>query len=404
MTKSDYIFRGLQTKAIHAGEQPDLATRASSPSIVMSSSFVTDADTPFSAENLQEQTTFFYTREGNPTVQQLEQKLAALEEAEACVAFSSGLAAISALMFHTLKPGDHVVMSDVAYVGAAELMKGVIPTLGIRVTRVNTTDLEAIQAAILPQTKLVHIETPCNPIVRLSDIQTIAKIAHAAGAKLSVDSTFATPVATQPIKLGADFVIHSLSKYLCGHGDAIGGAVLGLSTEMAGIRHLLVHLGGALSPFNAWLIMRGITTLPIRMKAHEMNALKVAHFLEAHPQVKQVIYPGLPSHPQHQLAKQQMRNFSGMIAFQTKDPFAVTRSFAEHLQIIHYAVSLGHQRSLIYYISTQEMLETSFTLTKTQEKEYRDFAGDGVFRLSVGIEDAEDICKDLDQALSNAIG
>jgi len=403
MTTDDYIFRGLQTKAIHAGEQPDLATRASSPSIVMSSSFVTDADTPFSAENLQEQTTFFYTREGNPTVQQLEQKLAALEDAEACVAFSSGMAAISALMFHTLKPGDHIVMSDVAYVGAAELMKGIIPTLGIQITRVNTADLEAIQAAIRPQTKLVHIETPCNPIVRLSDIQTIAEIAHAAGAKLSVDSTFATPVATQPIKLGADFVIHSLSKYLCGHGDAIGGAVLGLSAEMADIRHLLVHLGGALSPFNAWLMMRAITTLPIRMKAHETNALEVARFLEAHPQVKQVIYPGLPSHPQHELAKQQMRNFSGMIAFQTQDPFAVTQSFAKHLQIIHYAVSLGHQRSLIYYISTQEMLKTSFTLTESQEKEYREFAGDGVFRLSVGIEDAEDICKDLDQALSKAI-
>jgi cystathionine beta-lyase/cystathionine gamma-synthase len=403
VSANNYTFQGLQTKAIHAGEKPDAATRASSPSIVMSSSFVTDADTPFSAENLQDQSTFFYTREGNPTVQQLEQKLAALEDAEACVAFSSGMAAISALMFHLLKPGDHVLMSDVAYVGATELMKGLIPSLGIQVTRVNTTDLTFVQAAIRPHTKLVHIETPCNPIVRLSDIRAIAEIAHSAGAKLSVDSTFATPVATQPIQLGADFVVHSLSKYLCGHGDAIGGAILGASDDLSGIRHLLIHMGGALSPFNAWLIMRGIATLPIRMKVHETNALEVARFLEAHPQVKQVIYPGLPSHPQHELAKQQMRNFSGMIAFQTYDPFAVTQSFAEHLQIIHYAVSLGHQRSLIYYISTKEMLEISFTLTETQEKEYRDFAGDGVFRLSVGIEDAEDICKDLEQALSKAI-
>lgn len=401
MTTGNY-FRGLQTTAIHAGEKPDLATRASSPNIVMSSSFVTDADTPFSAENLQEQTTFFYTREGNPTVQQLEQKLAALEDAEACVAFSSGMAAISALMFHTLKPGDHIVMSDVAYVGAAELMKGLIPTLGIQVTRVNTTDLDAIQAAILPHTKLVHLETPCNPIVRLSDIGAIAEIAHAAGAKLSVDSTFATPVATQPIKLGADFVIHSLSKYLCGHGDAIGGAVLGTNAEMSGIRHLLVHLGGALSPFNAWLIMRGITTLPIRMKAHEENALQVARFLEAHPQVKRVIYPGLASHPQHELAKRQMRNFSGMIAFQAETPVSLAQAFAEHLQIVHYAVSLGHQRSLIYYISTQELIETSFTLDQTQEADYRSFAGDGVFRFSVGLEDVEDICKDLERSMKKA--
>jgi cystathionine beta-lyase/cystathionine gamma-synthase len=402
MTTGNYVFQGLQTKAIHAGEKPDIATRASSPSIVMSSSFVTDADTPFSAENLQEQTKFFYTREANPTVQQLEQKLAALEDAEAGVAFSSGMAAISALMFHMLKPGDHVVMSDVAYVGAAELMKGLIPSLGIQVTRVNPTDLEALQAAILPHTKLVHIETPCNPIVRLSDIQAIAEITHAAGAKLSVDSTFATPVATRPIKFGADFVIHSLSKYLCGHGDAIGGAVLGASDEISGIRHLLVHLGGALSPFNAWLIMRGITTLPIRMKAHEENALEVARFLEAHPQVKQVIYPGLPSHPQHELAKRQMRNFSGMIAFQTQNPVSLAQAFAEHLQIVHYAVSLGHQRSLIYYISTQEMLETSFTLNQAQVTDYRNFAGDGVFRFSVGLEDVEDICKDLELSMKKA--
>jgi len=399
MATGNYSFQGMQTTAIHAGEKPDISTHASSPSIVMSSSFVTNADTPFSAENLQEQATFFYTREGNPTVRQLEQKLAALEDAEACVAFSSGMAAISALMFHMLKPGDHLVMSDVAYVGAAELMKGLIPRLGIQVTRVNTTDLKAVQAAILPHTKLVHIETPCNPIVRLSDIQVIAEITHAAGAKLSVDSTFATPVATQPIKLGADFVIHSLSKYLCGHGDAIGEAVLGSSDEVLGIRHLLIHLGGAISPFNAWLIMRGITTLPIRMKAHEDNAFKVARFLEAHPQVKRVIYPGLDSHPQHELAKRQMRNFSGMIAFQTQNPLALAQAFAEHLQIIHYAVSLGHQRSLIYYIATQEMLETSFTLNESQVADYRSFAGDGVFRFSVGLEDVEDICNDLELSM-----
>jgi cystathionine beta-lyase/cystathionine gamma-synthase len=402
MTANNRIIQGLQTTAIHAGEKPDAVTRASSPSIVMSSSFVTDADTPFSAQNLQDQSTFFYTREGNPTVQQLEQKLAALENAEACVAFSSGMAAISALIFHLLKPGDHVLMSDVAYVGAAELMKGLIPSLGIQVTRVNTTDLEAVEAAIRPHTKLIHIETPCNPIVRLSDIQAIAEIAHTAGVKLSVDSTFATPVATRPLQLGADFVVHSLSKYLCGHGDAIGGALLGTTEEMSRVRHLLIHMGGALSPFNAWLIMRGITTLPIRMKAHEENALKVARFLEAHPQVKQVIYPGLPSHPQYELATRQMHNYSGMIAFQTKNPIAVVQAFAEHLQIIHYAVSLGHQRSLIYYISTPELLETSLTLNETQTADYRSYAGDGVFRFSVGLEDFEDICRDLESSIVKA--
>ena len=390
---------GFQTRAIHGGESPDATTGASSPNIVMSTSFVTEAEAPFSPENLDNPSSFFYTREGNPTVQQLEHKLMLLEDAQACVAFSSGMAAISALMLHVLKPGDHVVMSDVAYVGATELLKGLIPSLGIEVTRVDTTDLTALGAAMRPQTKLVHIETPCNPIVRLSDISAIAQITHAAGARLSVDSTFATPIATQPLKLGADFVVHSLSKYLCGHGDAIGGALLGSSADMAGVRHLLIHLGGVISPFNAWLIMRGIATLPMRMRTHEQNALSLAQFLENHPAVTQVTYPGLPSHPQHALAVRQMQNFSGMIAFQTRNATAQTKAFAERLQFIHYAVSLGHQRSLIYYVSTSELVQTSFTLDEPQLASYRTWAGDGVFRFSVGLEDCEDLKADLDACL-----
>ncbi|RZM78876.1 trans-sulfuration enzyme family protein [Leptolyngbya iicbica] len=402
-TNNSYVSQGMQTTAIHAGAEPDSATHASSPSIVMASSFVVkDATTPFSPENVEEQEAFFYTREGNPTVQRLEKKLAALENAEACAAFGSGMAAISALMFYLLKPDDHVIMSDVAYVGAAELMKGLVPSLGIKVTRVDTTDLTAVQNAVLPETKLIHIETPCNPIVRLTDIKSIVDIACAAGAKVSVDSTFATPVATRPIELGVDFVIHSLSKYLCGHGDAIGGAVIGSRNEISNLRDLVIHLGGVISPFNAWLIMRGITTLPIRMKAHEDNALKVARFLEEHPKVKRVIYPGLPSHPQYELAKQQMRNFSGMIAFQTSEPLSIAQAFAKHLKTIHYAVSLGHQCSLIYYVPTDEILQTSFALTEAQVNSYRSYAGDGIFRFSVGLEDAEDICKDLDLSIAKS--
>jgi cystathionine beta-lyase/cystathionine gamma-synthase len=391
--------KGIQTRAIHAGETPDPHTRASSPNIVMSTSFLTDADAPFSPENLDNPSGFFYTREGNPTVQQLENKLAALEEAESCVAFSSGMAAISGLMLHLLKPGDHMLMSDVAYVGATELLGGLIPSLGIVVTRVNMSDLAAVQAAIRPNTKLVHLETPCNPIVRLCDIAAIAKIAHAVGAKLSVDSTFATPIATQPLKLGADYVLHSLSKYLCGHGDAIGGALLGSANAMRGMRHLLIHLGGVLSPFNAWLIMRGIATLRLRMQTHQANALELANFLVQHPQVTQVNYPGLASYPQFELAQRQMQNFSGMIAFQTKNPTAHTRAFS-HLQTIHYAVSLGHQRSLIYYVSSQELLTTSYQLDPQQEKAYREWAGDGIFRFSVGLEDATDLIADLEQAFN----
>jgi cystathionine beta-lyase/cystathionine gamma-synthase len=399
MSKKSISARGLQTRSIHAGESPDPSTGASSPNIVMSTSFVTAADAPFSPENLDDPAGFFYTREGNPTVQQLERKLMALEAADACVAFGSGMAAISALILHVLKPGDHVVMSDVAYVGAAELLKGLIPSLGIEVTRVDMTDLPAVAEAMRPRTKLVHIETPCNPIIRLSDISAIAEIAHAGGARLSVDSTFATPVATQPLKLGADFVVHSLSKYLCGHGDAIGGALLGSSSALSGVRHLLIHLGGVLSPFNAWLIMRGMATLPLRMRTHEQNALSVAQFLESHPAVTRVTYPGLTSHPQHALAARQMRNFSGMIAFQTNNASAQKKAFADDLEFIHYAVSLGHQRSLIYYVSTAELTETSYAFTERQLESYRDWAGDGVFRFSVGLEDSVDLIADLDACL-----
>ena len=389
-----------RTLAIHGGEKPDPVTHASAPNLVMSTTYIADPDTPFSAENLQEDTPFFYSRWSNPTVDQLERKLALLENAQAGLAFGSGMAAISALLFHCLTPGDHLVISDVAYAGAEELTNDLIPALGIRVTKVNVSDLEELQTALIPGTKLVYIETPSNPILRLTDIHRAAELAHAAGASLAVDSTFATPIATQPIELGADYVIHSLTKYLCGHGDAIGGALLGRQDELGKIRQrMAIRVGGILSPFNAWLIMRGIATLPLRMKAHEENAIKLASFLENHPKVKKVIYPGLPSHPQHGLARQQMQNFSGMISFQPVDGKAAARALADHLQVIHYAVSLGHQRSLIIYLETDALLETTFKLNPAQLEAYRSYAGDGIFRFSVGLEDPEDIIEDLDQAL-----
>ncbi|MBL8056061.1 MAG: PLP-dependent transferase [Anaerolineales bacterium] len=390
---------GLQTLAIHAGEAPDPVTGASAPNLVMSTTFVVDGETAFASGSDKEQ--FVYARHSNPTVQQLEQKLAALEGAEAGVAFGSGMAAIAALMLLTLRSGDHVVMTDVAYMGAAELMKDYLPALGVRVSRVNTADLEAVRAALTPATKLVHIETPANPILRLTDIAAVAELAHAAGARLSVDSTYATPVATRPLALGADFVIHSLTKYLGGHGDALGGALLGPAAEMTAARDkTLVHFGGVLSPFNAWLILRGLATLPLRMRAHAENAWHVARFLETHPKVTRVFYPGLPSHPQHALAGRQMRNFSGMVTFQTAAGPRAARVLSERLEIIHYAVSLGHHRSLVFFIDTADLLANSYALDPAQSESYRAYAGDGVFRFSVGLEDPEDLCRDLDQALA----
>lgn len=392
---------GFQTRAIHAGETPDPATGASAPNLVMSTTFVTEAGASFSAEDFGEATPFIYTRWGNPTVEQLERKLASLEEAEACVAFGSGMAAVTALFLFALKPGDHLIISDVTYAATAEFSKDFLPRLGIEVTKVDMSDPGNIEAAVRKNTRLIYVETPANPLVRLTDIATVSRIVKAAGAWLAVDSTFATPCATRPLNLGADFVLHSLTKYLGGHGDAIGGALLGSKAHLADIKKgIAIRTGGILSPFNAWLIMRGLATLPIRMKEHERVALAVATFLEGHPKVKRVIYPGLASHPQHELARRQMANFSGMLTFQVDDGAAAARILSERLEVIHYAVSLGHHRSLVFYLSTDDMLRTSFPLDPVQEASYRSYAGDGIFRFSAGLEDPEDLCRDLDWAFS----
>ncbi|MDR1611011.1 MAG: aminotransferase class I/II-fold pyridoxal phosphate-dependent enzyme, partial [Candidatus Symbiothrix sp.] len=373
------------------------------PNLVMSTTFVVDTDTGFSVESMEENNTWVYTRWGNPTIRQLEEKLAALENAETAVAFASGMGAISALLLHLLKAGDHAVISDVAYATLSEMTNEIIPGWGIEITKVNTSDLEAIKEAIKPNTRLIYIETPCNPLLRLTDIAAVAAIARRTGAKLAVDSTFATPLATKPLELGADFVIHSLTKYLGGHGDALGGVILGQKEDLVPLRKkTAIRLGSVLSPFNAWLILRGLATLPIRMRVHQENALQVAAFLEQHPKIKKVIYPGLPSHPQYELAKRQMRNFSGMITFQVENGKETVARFVEKLRIIHYAVSLGHHRSLIFYLNSKDLLETSFKFaTPGQLQSWNDFAGEGIFRLSVGLEDAVDIIADLQEALGD---
>lgn len=399
---SDLAEAGFRTIAIHAGEEPDPVTHASAPNLVMSTTFVTDADAAFSAESMGEESRWIYTRWGNPTVNQLERKLAALEDAETAVAFGSGMAAIFALLVHTLKSGDHAVISDVAYAALSETTNEVLPELGISVTRVDTSIPENIRNALTDRTRLVHIETPCNPLLRLTDIAAVAEITHAAGVLLSVDSTFATPIATRPLALGADFVIHSLTKYLGGHGDALGGAIIGSNALLRDIRRkTALRVGGVLSPFNAWLILLGLATFPLRMRAHEENALRIARWLEQNVHVSRVFYPGLPSHPQYTLARRQMKNFSGMITFQLPNGPAAARILAERLRIIHYAVSLGHHRSLLFYLGTNDLLQTTFKLDTAQLASWRSYAGDGLFRFSVGLEDPEDLIADLAQAFAH---
>jgi methionine-gamma-lyase len=400
---------GIRTKAIHAGQQHDPVTGASAPNIVMASTFVlppafvqaNDGSSFGAPETLGENLPNVYTRWGNPTVRQLELKLAALENGEDAAAFGSGMAASSALIFNRLRAGDHVVMSDVAYVGVAELAHDTLPKLGIDVSFVEASDLSEVAAAVRPETKLFWIETPVNPILRLTDIAGVAAIAKQAGAEVAVDSTWASPIATRPLELGADFVVHSLTKYLCGHGDAMGGAVIGNAEAIDALRNdTRLHFGGILAPMNAWLIARGIDTLPLRMAAHEESALAVAQFLESHPNISRVLYPGLPSHPQHELARRQMENFSGMLAFRVDDGPKLAGIMAEKLRIFHYAVSLGHQRSLIVYVSTSDIDAGSFRLSPDHLDRFRAYAGDGLFRVSIGLENAEDLIADLGDCLS----
>ncbi len=392
--------KGIQTQAIHGGESPDAATNASSPNIVMSSTFVVEEPVSFSVNNINDESPFVYTRWANPTTRQLEKKLCLLENAEQCIALSSGMAASAGVLFSLLQSGQHLIISNTNYPGTAEIARNLLPKQNIEVSTVDSADSAQIAQAIQPNTKLIWIETPSNPLLSITDIQKTAEIAHKNGALLAVDSTFASPIATRPIDLGADIVIHSLTKYIGGHGDALGGAILGSAEIIAELRGSgVMHFGGMLSPFNAWLIMRGAATLPLRMKAHQENALAVAGFLEAHKNVELVRYPGLNSHPQHDLARRQMENFSGMISFKVADCKKVAEKMRESLEVIHYAVSLGHHRSLIYLMETEDLMQNSYRLEGQELKKYQKIAGDGLFRLSVGLEDSQDIIEDLSQVL-----
>jgi methionine-gamma-lyase len=398
------------TLAVHAGEEPDPATGAMRLPIDMASTFQLP---PFGPELMDAlllespHPPHAYTRWSNPGLRALEERLTALEthglkpgKKMDAVVTASGMAAVSALLLTLLHTGDHVIASEVCYAGSVELFGAYLPRLGIRVSLVDTSDPQQVQAALSPETRLVYAETPANPILRIADISALAQIAHAAGIPLAVDSTWASPALQQPLGLGADFVVHSLTKYINGHGDALGGVVIGPQKEVQRIRkEMLVHLGGALSPFNAWLILRGAITLPLRMRQHCESALKVAQFLEAHPRVKRVVYPGLESHPQHELAGRQMSDYGGMLTFQLKGGLGAAITLSEKIRVFHYATSLGHAHSLLFYYPTDMYVDTVDYLTPEQKAGIREWVGDGIVRVSVGLEAPEDLIADLDRAL-----
>ncbi len=392
----------FETKCVHTGEGVDAETRAIRRPIHMANSYELPTDLEelaqvFSWEHLNK---FQYTREHSATPRSLEERLAALEGSEDCIVTASGMGAVSAALFTLLNAGDHVVASEICYTGTQKLLAFHAPRFGVQVSMVDTTDLQAVQAAVRSNTKVVFVETPGNPLVAISDIRAIAEIAGAAGAALVVDSTWSGLIAQRPLRLGADVVIHSATKYLNGHGDALGGAIMGRKKFLAQVREYgVVHLGACISPFNAWLIMRGLVTLPLRMRKHEENALAVAHFLESHGRVSSVRYPALPGHPQHAIATKQMQGFSGMLNFSLDCEILQNFEFIKRLRLITHAVSLGHDQSLIFYLPTAFFFHDMVVFDDRQKEKYAQIMGDGIFRFSVGIEDPADIIADLSQAL-----
>jgi len=394
----------VETLCVHAGEGIDTDTKAIRRPLHMANSYElsTDFQDLIDALTFENLYRYNYTREHSPTPRYLEERLAMLEGGEDCVVAASGMGAISATLFTLLNTGDHIVASEVCYTGTQKLIGFHLPRFaGIDVSLVDTSDLDAVKAAIRPHTKVVYVETPANPLVLICDIEEIATLAHAVGATLVVDSTWSGLVNQSPLQLGADVVIHSATKYINGHGDSLGGAVIGRKKFLGEVREYgITHLGACISPFNAWLILRGSVTLPLRARKHSENAQKVAEFLEDHPKVKSVSFPGLKSHPGYAVAQKQMKAPSGMLNFNLKADMNAHFAFLNQLKLITHAVSLGHDQSLIMYIPTFFFFEDMVVFNAAQREKYSPIMGEGIFRLSVGIENADDIIADLEQALA----
>lgn len=392
---------GLRTRAVHGGVVPDPVTRAIAPVISPAVNFAaTFGEIGLSAAAGSGERAFVYSREGHPTGRQLERRLALLEGGDDALVFASGMAAISALCLQLLDRGDHVVVGDVSYAGSAELLRDLLPAKGIDVSVVDLSMLEEVRAAMRPRTRLVFGETPCNPTTKLFDVAAVAGVTREAGAILAVDSTFATPVVSLPLALGADLVIHSLSKFIGGHGDALGGAIVGRADVIGQLRHnLAIRLGGVLGPFDAWLILRGSETLALRMRASCDSASRLASYLEGHPFVTRVLYPGLPSHPQYTLARDQMRLPGAILAFAVSDPRAFGQALAERGRLLTYATSLGLTRTVVLYCDTADLQHTTYRFDAAHLARYREWANDGVFRLSPGLEDPADLIAEVDEVL-----
>ena len=375
---------GFATRAIHDGQAPDPLTGAVNVPIYLTSTYKQEAIGKFGVHE--------YARLTNPTRDALEESLCSLEGGASAHCFASGMAAITAI-FTMMKAGDHVICSDNVYGGTARLFDKVLSGYGIGTTYVDTTDIEAVRAAIRPETKMVHIESPTNPMMSVTDIRAVADVCHAARVELSVDNTFLSPYLQRPIELGADIVMHSTTKFLNGHSDGLGGVLVGTKPAHAEtFRFVQKSTGGILSPFESYLLLRGVKTLAVRMEKHEANGRVVAEFLAAKLGGAKVHYPGLKTHPQHELAARQQRGFGSMMSFDLGTQEAAN-SFATRLKLCLLAESLGGVETLVGHPATMTHGGVSV------EERTRLGITDGLIRISVGIEDVEDILADLEQAM-----
>ncbi len=377
---------GFATKAIHAGQEPDPSTGAITTPIYQTSTYVQDA--------LGRNKGFEYARTHNPTRAALEKNLAALEGGSAARCFASGMSAIDTTL-KLLRAGDHVIVSENTYGGTYRLFEKVLRNFGLDFSYVDTTIAANVEAAISHNTRMVFIETPTNPIMAVADLEGVGKLTRERGVRLVVDNTFMSPFFLRPIEWGADVVVHSTTKYLNGHSDSVGGVVVAARPDDAATLGFLQNAVGAIiSPFDAWLVMRGIKTLAVRMRQHDLNGRRVAVFLNEHPKVRKVYYPGLPQHPQHERAKRLMSGFGGMISFETGS-LAAARSVLDNVRLCALAESLGGVETLISHPAT--MTHASVPASDRA----RLGITEGLVRVSVGIEDVEDIIADLDAALQH---
>lgn len=400
MSQPDPSWR-FATRAIHGGHDAAGHQGALNPPIYWSSTFAFESAEQGAARFAGEEPGMIYSRVTNPTVANLETRLAALENGEAAVAFGSGMGAITSLVWTLLRPGDEMLVDLTLYGCTHSLVHHLLPQFGIVVKAADFTEPDNLRAHLNARTKLVFFETPANPNMRLTDIAAVSRLAHELSpALVAVDNTYCTPYLQRPLELGADVVVHSLTKYINGHGDVIAGAAVGRRDVIDPMRWVGIKemTGACLSPMDAYLVLRGLKTLPIRMDRHCASALAIAGFLEGHAAVARVDYPGLASHPQHELASRQMIQPGAMIAFELKGGLTAGRRFINALQLVTRAVSLGDAESLAQHPAS--MTHSSYA---AEERE-RHLISDGLVRLSVGLEDVEDLVADLAQALARAAG